>query len=154
MSTAEASNVRDTGMASQLGDRFLHRELRSQARHAGQLLELLSFSFECDVTACVATFQREIRPSRGALRQHFVLDSARLTTWPVVKQEVESARGAQGTNQSGPVPSNFDGLHQALTAMGITLPTGRDKGTCEGQTKTKGTSKPTVQWVDGTLETR
>ena len=68
----------------------------------------------------------------GALRQHFVLDSARLTTWPVVKQEVESARGAQGTNQSRPVPSNLDGLHQALTVMGITLPTGRDKGTWQG----------------------
>ena len=68
----------------------------------------------------------------GALRQHFVLDSARHTTWPVVKHEVESARGAQGTNQSRPVPSNFDGLHQALTATGITLPTGRDKGTWQG----------------------
>ena len=101
-------------------------------RHAGLLLELLSFSFEGDVAARLASFDREAaryeassgedfpdsirigvvlrQLPEGGLRQHLILNSSRVTTWALLKQEVESVRRAQMNLQNSAYPMDVSEL--------------------------------------------
>jgi hypothetical protein len=125
----------------------MFHEPASLVRHAGLLLELLSFSFEGDVTARLAAFDREAQRyeassnedfpdnirigvvlrqlPEGGLRQHLILNSSRVTTWALLKQEVESVRRAQMSLQSFAYPMDVSELSNQLAALGIRLPKGK-----------------------------
>ena len=125
----------------------MFHEPASLVRHAGLLLELLSFSFEGDVAARLASFDREAaryeassgedfpdnirigvvlrQLPEGGLRQHLILNSSRVTTWALLKQEVESVRRAQMSLQNSAYPMDVSELSNPLAAFGIRLPKGK-----------------------------
>ena len=143
----------------------MFHEPASLVRHAGLLLELLSFSFEGDVTSRLAAFDREAQRyeassteefpdnirigvvlrqlPEGGLRQHLILNSSRVTTWALLKQEVESVRRAQMSLQSSAYPMDVSELSTQLAALGIRLPKGKGaKG--GGKSSGKSSSKSDV----------
>ena len=118
-----------------------HHEPTSQTRSAGLLQELLAYDFDGDVTAKILSFDRSVhryeqstgdkfpenirigvllrRLPEGALKQHMLLNSTRLTTWEAVKLEVENLRRAQiavGVG-SNPVPMEVDALSKQIGAL-------------------------------------
>ena len=125
----------------------MFHEPASLVRHAGLLLELLSFSFEGDIAARLASFDREAaryeassgedfpdnirigvvlrQLPEGGLRQHLILNSSRVTTWALLKQEVESVRRAQMSLQNSAYPMDVSELSNPLAAFGIRLPKGK-----------------------------
>ena len=112
----------------------VHHEPPSKVRHASLLMELLSFSFDGDLDARLVSFDREAsryekssgeafpdnvrigtlmrQLPEGAIRQHIILNSARLTTWALMKQEVESVRRAQSSAMAGPSPMDVSAFIQ------------------------------------------
>ena len=143
----------------------MFHEPASLVRHAGLLLELLSFSFEGDVTARLAAFDREAQRyeassyedfpdnirigvvlrqlPEGGLRQHLILNSSRVTTWALLKQEVESVRRAQMSLQNAAYPMDVSELSTQLAALGIKLPKGKG-GKGGGKTPGKSSTKTDV----------
>ena len=106
----------------------LHHEPTSLTRSAGLLQELLNFSFAGETAARMAQFDRDIDRNQkangetfpesirvgvalrmlldGRLKQHLVLDSARLTTWETLKAEIDNVsvwHTESGFHSEGPV---------------------------------------------------
>ena len=132
----------------------LHHEPTSLTRSAGLLQELLNFSFEFETAARMAQFYRHIDRCEkasgetfpenirigvalrmlpdGSLKRHFVLNSARLTTWETPKAEIENVRCAGccqfdlgvDVMDSG-MPCRFCGHHLVRTEVSLTLVYGR-----------------------------
>ena len=95
----------------------LHHEPTSLTRSAGLSQELLNFSFAGETAARMEQFWPRHRPLReserrdvprnlrigvalrmlpdGPLKQHLVLNSTRLTTWVILKAEIDNVRRAQ-----------------------------------------------------------
>ena len=113
----------------------LANDPRTGTRHAGMLLELLSYSFEGDVLARLEAFERDLakyetstgermpagikigtvvrQSPEGALRQHLIMNMDRFQTWEAFKHEIQNVKRAQAAAQSGPMPMNIDSLQQA-----------------------------------------
>ena len=107
----------------------LHHEPTLLIRSTGLLQELLNFSFEGETAARMTQFDRDIDryekasgetfpenirigvPLRmlpdGPLNQHVVLNSARLTTWAILKAEIDNVRRAQAAASSTPQPMDL-----------------------------------------------
>ncbi|CAK0830057.1 unnamed protein product [Prorocentrum cordatum] len=108
-------------------------EPNARSRIAGQLLNLLNFSFAGDVEDWLALFERELlryeqrsgeaitasmrigivlrQLEEGPLRQHLLLNATRLVEWPDFRREVTDVRRAQ----SAIAPHGADaGSHQRL----------------------------------------
>ena len=106
--------------------KLLHHEPTSLTRSAGLLQELLNFGFEDEIAAQMAQFDRDVDryekasggnfPENirigvalrmlpdGSLKQHLVLNSARLTTWETLKAEIDNVSCAQAAATSTPQP--------------------------------------------------
>ena len=129
----------------------LHHEPTSLTRNAGLLQELLDFSFEGEFAAQMVQFDRYIDryenasgenfpnnirigvASRmlpdGPLKQHLVLNTARLTTWEALKAEIDSVRRAQAAASSAPQPMDLSARRtQGLDAFQKGNPKSRGKG--------------------------
>lgn len=111
-------------------------EPSSLTRSAGLVQELPSFSFERDIAAGIAQYDRdvgryekssnEVVPQNirigvslrmmpeGALKQNFVMNSSRLTTWNFMKFEFENVRRAQGAASNSPQPTDISKVGQTL----------------------------------------
>ena len=98
-------------------------------RNAGMLQELLNFSFEDEIAGRMVQFDRDIDryektsgenfPNNirigvalrmlphGPLKQHLVLNSARLTTWETLMAEIDNVRRAQAAASSTPQPMDL-----------------------------------------------
>jgi hypothetical protein len=145
----------------------LANDPRTGTRHAGMLLELLSFSFEGDILARLEAFERDLakyeqstgermpagikigtvvrQSPEGALRQHLIMNMDRFQTWESFKHEIQNVKRAQAAAQSGPSPMNLDTLENAtpesLTGLAnqiLSLAKGKGKG--KGKNKGKGKS--------------
>ena len=110
----------------------LANDPRTGTRHAGMLLELLSYSFEGDILARLEAFERDLakyqastgeripagikigtvvrQSPEGALRQHLIMNMDRFQTWEAFKHEIQNVKRAQAAAQSGPMPMNIDAL--------------------------------------------
>ena len=139
-----------------------HHEPASQVRHASLLMELLSFSFEGDIDARLVLFDREVNRyekssnevfpdnvkigtlmrqlPEGPLRQHVILNSARLNTWATLKQEVEAVRRAQSSAMSGPAPMDVSAFVQTKGGWKGGKAKGKGKGDKSGLDKVKPTT--------------
>ena len=102
------------------------------------LLELLAYDFEGDVSGKLVAFERDIfryeqssqekfpdsikigtllrRLPEGPLRQHLLLNSARLTGWASMRDEVENLRRAQLASASGLMPMDVSALEGEMAA--------------------------------------
>ena len=134
----------------------LHHEPTSLTRSAGLLQELLNFSFEGEIAARMAQFDRDIdryekacgesfpnhvhigvalRMMRdGPLKQHLVLNSARLTTWETLKAEIDNVRRAQAACQLDVAASGSVGVWCAR-ARRLPKNMSRSKGEDKGKPK-------------------
>ena len=140
---------------------------RVGTRHAGMLLELLSFSFEGDILSRLEAFERKIvdyemhtrvqmtaeirigtvvrQLPEGALKQHLILNMDKYDTWDEFKFEIQNLKRAQAAAQSGPMPMNIDslssqqlqGLANQMAALGYK---GKGKGKAKGGKGQKGKS--------------
>ena len=94
----------------------LHHEPKSQVHNTGLMQELLGFNFEGDIAARLTQFDHDCafyeaqseepigenmkigillrHIPEGGLRQHLVLNVARLLTWDSMKVEIENIRRA------------------------------------------------------------
>ena len=131
----------------------LHHEPTSLTRSAGLLQELLNFSFEGETAARMAQFDRDIyryekesgetfpenirigvalrRLPDGPLKQRLVLNSVRLTTWVILKAEIDNGRRAQAAARSTPQPMDLSAYGtQELDSRG------KGKGKRKGQGQT------------------
>ena len=137
----------------------LYREPSSQTRSAGLLLELLAYDFEGDVSGKLVAFERDIfryeqsskekfpdsikigtllrRLPEGPLRQHLLLNSARLTGWASMRDEVENLRRAQLASASGPMPMDVSALEGEMAAFNVKGKGGKS-GKGKGFTKNYG----------------
>ena len=120
-------------------------------RNAGMLQELPNFSFEGDIAGQMVQFDRDIDryektsgenfPNNirigvalrmlldGPLKQHFVLKSARLTTWETLKAEIDNVRRAQAAASSTLQPMDLSAyVTQGLDASQMGNPKSRGKG--------------------------
>ena len=136
----------------------LHHEPTSLTRSAGLPQELLNFSFEGETVSRVAQFDRDIDRYQkascetfpenihvgvtlrmlpdGPLKQHFVLNSARLTTWELLKAEIDSVRRAQAAASSAPQPMDLSAYGtQNLDAFQKGKSRGKGKGKDKGNPK-------------------
>ena len=100
-------------------------EPHARSRVAGLLLTLLSYNFAGDVEARVAAFERDVQRyeqrsgepmsdsmkigvvlkqlDEGSLRQHLLMNAARLSTWLDFKREVQEIRRAQASIVATPM---------------------------------------------------
>ena len=114
--------------------RRLHQryEPKVRTRFAGQMLELLNWSFEGDVQQRLELFERAVTKfetdsaevvsdairigivlrqlPEGALKQHLLLNAERLRTWPDFKAEVVMIRRAQVA--LGPTPMDIGAFNK------------------------------------------
>lgn len=117
------------------------------------LQELLAYDFEGDISGKLVDFDRDIhrheassqetfpdnikvgkllrRLPEGPMRQHLILNSGRLTSWALMRDEVENLRLAQLATSSGPSPMDI-GMVEDVNAL--------QKGKCKGKGK-KGSGK-------------
>ncbi|CAK0856358.1 unnamed protein product [Prorocentrum cordatum] len=119
-------------------------EPNARSRIAGQLLNLLNFSFTGDVEDRLALFERELlryeqrsgeaitasmrigivlrQLEEGPLRQHLLLNATRLVEWQDCRREVTDIRRAQSAIAPVPVPMDLNAKHRgALASMEQTL---------------------------------
>ena len=137
----------------------LYHEPSSQMRSAGLLLELLAYDFEGDVSGKLVAFERDIfryeqsskekfpdsikigtllrRLPEGPVRQHLLLNSARLTGWASMRDEVENLRRAQLASASGPMPMDVSALEGEMAAFNVKGKGGKS-GKGKGFTKNYG----------------
>ena len=136
----------------------LHHEPTSLTRSAGLLQELLNFSFEGETVSRMAQFDRDIDRYQkasgetfpvnirigvtlrmlldGPLKQHLVLNSARLTTWELLKAEIDNVRRAQAAASSTPQPMDLSAYGtQNLDAFQRGKSRGKGKGKDKGKPK-------------------
>ena len=141
----------------------LHHEPFSLTRSAGLLLELLNFSFEGETVSRISQFDRDIDRYQkasdetvpenirigvalrmlpdGPLKQHLVLNSARLNTWVTLKAEIGNVRRAQAAASSTPQPMDLSAYGtQNLDAFRK----GKSRGKGKGKGKDKGKPKDNV----------
>ena len=127
-------------------------------RNAGMLQELLNFSFEDEIAGRMVQFDRDIDryektsgenfPNNirigvalrmlphGPLKQHLVLNSARLTTWETLKAEIDNVRRAQAAASSTPQPMDLSAYGtQGLDASQMGNPKSRGKSKDKKQTQ-------------------
>ena len=128
------------------------------ARSAGLLQELLNFSFEGETAARMAQFDRDIDRCEkasgetfsenirigvalrmlpdGPLKQHLVLNSARLTTWETLKADIDNVRRAQTAASSTPQPMDLSAcVTQELDSFQKGKSRGKGKGKDKGKPK-------------------
>ena len=135
----------------------LHHEPTSLTRSAGLLQELLNFSFESETVSRMAQFDRDIDSCQkasgetfpenirigvtlrmlpdGPLKQHLVLNSARLTSCEFLKAEIDNVRRAEAAASSTPQPMD-------LSAYGAQNLDAFLKGKSRGKGKVKDKGKP------------
>ena len=131
-----------------------YHEPSSLTRSAGLLQELLNFSFEGEIAARLAQFDRDIDryekasgetfPTNirigvtlrmmpdGPLKQHLVLNSARLTTWEGLKAEIDNVRRAQAAASNTPQPMDLSTYSASELAA---FQKGKSKGKGKGKDK-------------------
>ncbi|CAK0826820.1 unnamed protein product [Prorocentrum cordatum] len=128
-------------------------EPNARSRIAGQLLNLLNFSFTGDVEDRLAPFERELlryeqrsgeaitasmrigivlrQLEEGPLRQHLLLNATRLVEWQDFRREVTDVRRAQSAIARVPAPMD-------LSAFTKGDGRGRFKGDGKGKSKSSG----------------
>jgi len=112
----------------QMVNRF---EPRAHSRQAGMLLEILSWDYSGDLLVRMEAMERRIvdyeksgerlsdsvrigivmkQLPDGPIRQHLIMNSERLNTWPVFRDEVTNIRRAQTAVQNAQVPMDVSAL--------------------------------------------
>lgn len=116
----------------------MHHEPMSMTRSAGLLQEVLAYDFEGDISGKLVAFGRDIhlyktssqvtfpdnimvgtllrRLPEGPMRQHLILNSGRLTSWALMKDEAENLKRAQLATSSGPSPMDI-GVVEDVNAL-------------------------------------
>ncbi|CAK0876009.1 unnamed protein product [Prorocentrum cordatum] len=114
-------------------------EPRARSRIAGQLLNLLNFSFTGDVEDRLALFERELlryeqrsgeaiaasmrigivfrQLEEGPLRQRLLLNATKLVEWQDFRREVADVRRAQSAIAPAPVPMDLSAMGQTLARI-------------------------------------
>jgi hypothetical protein len=104
----------------------LRHEPRQRSRYAGQMMEILGWSFAGDVVARLEAFEREVTQWKavsqetisdgiligvvmrnledGNLKQHLIMNAERLKTWTDFREELVNVRRAQAAAAGGGVP--------------------------------------------------
>ena len=133
----------------------------SKPRKVALLMELLSFSFEGDLTSRIESYERELQRYHslsgrdldedvkvgivlkqlppGSLKDHLVLNADKFDTWAKVREELEIVRRATMTSSSS-VPMDVDSLTKQLNALGYQVK-GKGKGKKPGSGARDGVPK-------------
>ena len=133
----------------------VHHEPGTTTRHAGMLLELLSFSFEGDTLSRLEAFERDIHRytqssgddfsdnirlgvalrnlPKGPLREYLILNADRFKTWTAVQDEIANVVRAQATAQSKPAPMDLDAMMHNIQSQLSALSKGKGKGKAGGK---------------------
>ena len=137
-----------------------HHEPASATRHAGLLLELLSFSFEGDIQERLELFDRDVHRyeqssnetlssgirvgivlrqlPEGALKQHLLMNAHKFETWETLRNEIADVRRAQAAAQAGPSPMSVDALAKQLAdQIAVLSLKGKGKGKGSGKSDSK-----------------
>ncbi|CAK0838042.1 unnamed protein product, partial [Prorocentrum cordatum] len=137
-------------------------EPNARSRIAGQLPNLLNFSFTGDVEDRLALFERELlryeqrsgeaitasmrigivlrQLEEDPLRQHLLLNATRLVEWQDLRREVTDIRRAQSAIAPVPVPMDLSAFTKG-DGKGRLMGDGKGKSKSSGKGKSKGDSK-------------
>ncbi|CAK0856587.1 unnamed protein product, partial [Prorocentrum cordatum] len=145
--------------------RQLNRRCQPQARtrHAGLLMQLLSWDFSGELLTRMEAFEREIsiyegqtgeqlsnaikigialqRLSESPLKHHMILNAERLEQWVQFREEIASVRGAQAA--AAVTPEGSTPMGQGSTPMGPRAFGGKSGG--KGGKKERGHGYPQPQ---------